>query len=95
VAASLVDDAYRIEDGVAVEVLYHLLKDEGLYLGLSSAINVAAAVKLAREGGPGQVITTILCDGGARYASKLYNAAWLTEQKLTPTAKGLEFIERL
>jgi cysteine synthase A len=95
VAASLVDDAYRIDDRVAVEVLYHLLKDEGLYLGLSSAINVAAAVRLAREGGRGQVITTILCDGGARYASKLYNPAWLAEQQLTPVAKGLEFIERL
>ena len=95
VAAALVDDAYRIDDQVAVEVLYHLLRDEGLYLGLSSAINVAGAVKLARERGPGQVITTVLCDGGARYASKLYNSAWLAEQNLTPTARHLEFLDRL
>lgn len=95
VALSQVDDAYRIDDSVAVEVMYHLLRAEGLYLGLSSGINVAAAVKLARERGPGQVITTILCDGGARYASKLYNPAWLAEQNLTPVAKGLEFLERL
>jgi Cysteine synthase len=95
VAEALVDDAYRVDDSTAVEVLYHLLRAEGLYLGLSSAINVAGAVKLARERGPGQVIVTILADGGGRYASKLYNPAWLAEQKLTPTAKGLEFVERL
>ncbi len=95
VVASLVDDAYRIADPVAVEVVYHLLRDEGLYLGLSSGINVAAAVKLARERGPGQVITTILPDGGARYASKLYNPTWLAEQKLTPVAKKLEFLDQL
>ena len=95
VSLAQVDDAYRIDDSVAVEVLYHLLRAEGLYLGLSSAINVAAAVKLARERGPGQVITTILCDGGARYASKLFNPAWLAEQKLTPTARALEFLDRL
>ncbi|AHF93231.1 cysteine synthase [Opitutaceae bacterium TAV5] len=95
VAASLVDDAYRIGDPVAVEVLYHLLRREGLYLGLSSAINVAGALRLARERGPGQVIVTVLCDGGARYASKLYNPAWLAEQKLTPVSEGLEFLDRL
>ena len=95
VAASLVDDAYRIADPVAVEFVYHLLRHEGLYLGLSAAINVAGAVKLARERGPGQVIVTILCDGGSRYASKLYNPVWLAENQLAPTATGLEFLERL
>ena len=95
VASSLVDDAYRIPDPVAVEFVYHLLRKEGLYLGLSSAINVAAAVKLARERGPGQVIATILCDGGSRYASKLYNPTWLAEQNLTPKATALEFLDQL
>lgn len=95
VAAALVDDAYRISDSIAVEVLYHLLRAEGLYLGLSAAINVAGAVKLARERGPGQVIVTLLCDGGARYASKLFNPAWLAEQKLTPVSRGLEFLVNL
>ena len=95
VAAALVDDAYRIPDNLAVEILYHLLRAEGLYLGLSAAINVAGAVKLARERGPGQVIVTLLCDGGARYASKLFNPAWLAEQKLTPVARGLEFLDNL
>lgn len=95
VAASLVDEAYRIPDPVAVEIVYHLLRDEGLYLGLSSGINVAGALKLARERGPGQTIVTILCDSGARYASKLYNPAWLAEKNLTPKAKGLEFLQEL
>jgi cysteine synthase A len=95
VASALVDDAYRIPDPVAVEIVYHLLRREGLYLGLSSAINVAGAVKLARERGPGQVITTVLCDGGARYASKLYNPAWLAAQSLTPHATGLDFLALL
>jgi cysteine synthase A len=95
VAAARVDDAYRIADPVAVEMTYHLLRAEGLYLGLSSAINVAGAVKLARERGPGQVIATILCDGGGRYASKLYNPVWLREQGLEPKAQGLEFLAEL
>jgi cysteine synthase A len=72
-----------------------LLRAEGLYLGLSAAINVAGAVKLARERGPGQVIATILCDGGGRYASKLYNPAWLREQGLEPKSQGLEFLTQV
>ena len=89
------DDAYRIPDGVAVEMLYHLLHAEGLFLSLSSAINVCGAVKLAKEGGRGQVIATILCDSGSRYVSRLYNPEWLKQKGLTPTAKGIEFLERL
>jgi cysteine synthase len=90
-----IDDAYRIRDDLAVEMLYHLLHAEGLFLSLSSAINVCGAVKLAREGGPGQVIATILCDSGSRYVSRLYNPQWLQAKGLTPKAKGLEFLERL
>ena len=59
-----------------------MLRDEGLCLGLSSGINVAGAVRLARELGPGKTIVTILCDTGFRYLSTLYNAEWLR-------AKGL------
>ena len=95
VVAALVDDACRIPDPVAVEFVYHLLRAEGLYLGLSAAINVAGAVKIARERGRGQTIVTILCDGGSRYASKLFNPVWLNEQNLTPRATGLEFVEQL
>jgi cysteine synthase A len=90
-----IDDAYRIADGVAVEMLYHLLRDEGLFLSLSSAINVCGAAKLAREGGPGQKIVTVLCDSGSRYVSRLYNPDWLAEKQLTPRAKGLEFLENI
>ena len=90
-----IDQAYRISDDVAVEMLYHLLHAEGLFLSLSSAINVCGAVKLAKEGGSGQVIATILCDAGSRYVSRLYNPEWLAQKGLTPKAKGLEFLERL
>src|SRR3984893_1799389 len=90
-----IDDAYRIRDDVAVEMLYHLLLAEGLFLSLSSAINVCGAVKLARSGGRGQGIATILCDSGSRYVSRLYNPQWLEEKRLTPKSKGLEFLDRI
>jgi cysteine synthase A len=90
-----IDDAYRIRDDVAVEMLYHLLLTEGLFLSLSSAINVCGAVKLARLGGPGQVIVTILCDSGSRYVSRLYNPHWLEQKGLTPKSRGLDFLERV
>lgn len=90
-----IDDAYRITDDVAVEMLYHLLQAEGLFLSLSSAMNVCGAVKLARERGPGQVVATILCDSGSRYVSRLFNPKWLAEKGLTPKSVGLEFLNRL
>jgi cysteine synthase len=90
-----IDDAYRIADDLAVEMLYHLLHAEGLFLSLSSAINVCGVVKLARERGPGQVVATILCDSGSRYVSRLFNPKWLAEKNLTPKSKGLEFLDRL
>ena len=55
-----------------------------MFLGLSSGINVAGAIRLAREQGPGQTIVTFLCDSGARYQSKIFNAAWLKEHALDP-----------
>lgn len=90
-----VDDAYRFGDPVVMEMMYFLLKHEGLFLGSSSAINVCGAVKLARKRGPGQTIVTMLCDGGQRYMSKIYNAEWMKQQGLTPKAKGLEFLDML
>lgn len=77
-----VDIAYRIEDQTALTILYQLLREEGLFLGLSSGINIAGAVRLARERGPGQVITTLLCDSGGRYMSKIFNKDWLTAHDL-------------
>ena len=71
-----VDRAWRIPDQDALTILYQLVREEGLFLGLSSGINIAGAVRLALERGPGQTIATILCDSGAKYQSKLYNAEW-------------------
>jgi cysteine synthase A len=79
-----VDRAYRIPDQEAVTIIYQLLREEGLFLGLSSGINLAGAVHLARERGPGQTIVTILCDSGLKYQSKLFNPAWLKEHNLDP-----------
>ncbi len=90
-----IDDAFRIGDPVILEMLHFLLKYEGLFLGSSSALNVCGAVKLARQRGPGQVIVTPLCDGGQRYLSRLFNPEWLSEKKLTPQARGLEFLKQL
>ena len=64
------------------------MREEGLSLGGSSGINVAGAIRLARELGPGHTVVTVLCDGAARYASKLFNPAFLTEHGL-PTPDWL------
>ncbi len=90
-----VDAAYRIADDVGVEAVYHLLRHEGLFLGLSSGINVCGALKAAKEGGRGQTIVTILCDSGARYLSRLFNPDWLREKGLGPKAQALEFLDRI
>jgi cysteine synthase A len=78
-----------------MEMHNYLLKKEGLFLGSSAAINVCGAVKQARKGGKGQVIVTVLCDGGQRYLSRLFNPEWLKERGLLPKAKGLEFLSML
>lgn len=72
-----IDTAYQIGDGEALPLLFDLLKEEGLCLGGSSAINIAGAVRLARELGPGHTIVTVLCDGGQHYRSRLYNPVLL------------------
>ena len=77
-----IDHAWRISDTEMVETIFELAKHEGLVLGGSSGINVAGAVKLARELGPGHTIVTVLCDYGSRYQSKLYNPAFLREHNL-------------
>ncbi|MCP1677095.1 cysteine synthase A [Natronocella acetinitrilica] len=76
------DDAYSIPDQEAVSMVYRLLHEEGLFLGSSSGVNVVAAVRLARDLGPGHTIATILCDGGSRYYSRLFNAEWLAGKGL-------------
>jgi cysteine synthase A len=77
-----VDCAWRIPDQDALTILYQLLREEGLFLGLSSGINIAGAVRLARDRGPGQTIVTILCDSGAKYQSRLFNPEWQTANGL-------------
>ena len=88
-AGAPIDDAVRVDDATALTILFRLLKEEGLYLGGSTGINVAAAVMLARELGPGHTIVTVLCDGGDRYRSRLFNADWL-RQKGLPVPPWLE-----
>ncbi|MCR9177110.1 MAG: cysteine synthase A [Alphaproteobacteria bacterium] len=77
-----VDFACQVTDSEMCPIVFDLLKDEGLCLGGSSGINVMGAIKLAEEMGPGHVIVTILCDGGSRYQSKLFNPAFLKEKGL-------------
>lgn len=80
--AAVVDVAYQIHDKDALPFIFNLLQHEGLCLGGSSAINIAGAVNLAKELGPGHTIVTILCDYGNRYQSKLFNPAFLRRMKL-------------
>jgi cysteine synthase A len=77
-----IDDAERIPDAEALEQIFDLLIHEGLSVGTSSGINVAAAVRVAKTLGPGHTIVTVLCDGGARYASKLFNSEFLRSKHL-------------
>ena len=77
-----IDDAFNIPDRELLPVLWDLIGNEGLYLGASSGINVAGAVRLAREMGPGHRIVTILCDSASRYESKLFNPDFLRDKDL-------------
>lgn len=77
-----IDLAYRITDEEALPVLFDLIEHEGLVLGGSTAINVVGAMRLARDLGPGKTVVTVLCDGGQRYQSKLFNPAFLREKNL-------------
>ncbi|QIF03996.1 cysteine synthase A [Roseimicrobium sp. ORNL1] len=84
VEGTTADAAYRIDDQTALTIINQLRREEGIFVGLSSGINVGGAVRLAKERGPGQTIVTILCDSGHKYQSKLYNHAWLAENGLDP-----------
>ena len=77
-----VDDAYRIPDSEALPLVFDLLRNEGLCLGGSSGINVAGAIRLARDLGPGHTVVTILADSGTRYQSKLFNPEFLKSKGL-------------
>ncbi len=83
------DFAYRVPDAEGLEIMFDLLEHEGLCMGLSTGINVAGAVRMAKEMGPGHTIVTILCDYGTRYQSKLWNPEFLRSKNL-PTPDFLE-----
>ena len=84
-----VDLAYQISDEEAVRIVFDLVEHEGLLVGGSTGVNIAGAIRLARELGPGHTIVTLLCDSGSRYASKLFNPAFLRSKAL-PVPAWLE-----
>ena len=79
---ALLDDAFQINDTDALNIVFDLLRDDGLCLGSSSGINVAGAIELGKKMGPNKIIVTILCDSGTRYASKLFNREFLKSKGL-------------
>ncbi len=79
-----IDDAIQIDDREAIRVIYQLMEKDGLFMGGSVGINVGAAVALAKHMGAGHTIVTVLCDGGSRYQSKLFNRDWLASKELLP-----------
>jgi cysteine synthase len=84
-----IDDAERIPDAEALEQIFAVLIHEGLSVGTSSGINIAAAVRVAKTLGPGHTVVTILADGGSRYQSKLFNPPFLRGKGL-PVPAWLE-----
>jgi cysteine synthase len=77
-----VDDALQVDDREAIRIVYQLLERDGIFVGGSVGINVGAAVQIAKQMGPGHTIVTVLCDGGSRYQSKLFNREWLASKGL-------------
>jgi cysteine synthase len=90
-----VDDAVHVEDPQTVRYVYRLLNEEGLFLGSTSGINVAAAVQVAHQLGPGHTVVTVLCDGGAKYQSRLFNSEWLAQKGLAAYAGEPSGSERI
>jgi cysteine synthase A len=84
------DTAVHVNDAECVKYVYRLLREEGLFLGSTSGVNVAAAVQVARRLGPGHTIVTILCDTGAKYQSRLFDRKWLAEKGLTESIQSVD-----
>jgi cysteine synthase A len=78
-----IDRAIRATDAQAIEMAHWLLENEGIFVGGSSGLNVFGAASIAKELPAGSTVVTILCDGGQRYLSRIFNDAWLREQALT------------
>ncbi|HZF15772.1 MAG TPA: cysteine synthase A [Steroidobacteraceae bacterium] len=87
-AGAPIDEALSITDPEAVHFTYRLLREEGLFLGSSSGVNVAGAVRIARRLGPGHTVVTVLCDGGSKYGTRIYDRSWLEERGLARFADG-------
>ena len=85
---ALIDDAFQTDDTEALNLVFDLIENQKIILGGSSGINIAGAIKLARQMGPGKTIVTILCDHGKRYASKIFNKEFLKSKDL-PVPKWL------
>jgi len=85
-AGTAIDDAVQVTDQEMVTMVYRLLREDGWFFGSSTGINVAAAVKVAERLGPGHTVVTILCDGGGKYQSRLFNPAYLAERGLSADA---------
>lgn len=83
------DRAYRIPDAESVQIVFNLLREEGLCIGGSAGVNVAGAIRLAHDLGPGHTVVTLLCDSGTRYQSKLFNPEFLRSRQL-PVPSWLE-----
>ena len=84
------DDAMCVDDQAMIDMVFHLARHDGLFVGTSSGLNVAAAWRLARtHQGSGKTIVTVLCDSGSRYASRLLNPAWRAEKGLAPRPLAL------
>jgi cysteine synthase len=88
------DFSYRIPDAEALPIVFDLLADEGICMGGSTGVNIAGAMRMAQDMGPGKTIVTILCDYGSRYQSKLYNPAFLKEKGL-PVPQWLDTAPRM
>jgi cysteine synthase len=91
-AGAPVDDALRVDDRTWAEMAHWLVREEGLFVGGSAALNVAAAARYSRTLPAGSVVVTMLCDGGERYRSRLYDPEWLRENGVTPQATDLAFL---
>ncbi|TPX55284.1 hypothetical protein PhCBS80983_g05453 [Powellomyces hirtus] len=93
VAGGYVDEAVHVNDREAVEMSRYLVRKDGLFVGSSSAVNCVAAVRVARQLGPGHTIVTMICDHGTRHLTKFWSDSYIEAQGLTPRATGLEFLE--
>jgi cysteine synthase A len=91
---SMLDGAIHVPDSETIDMVFRLLHEEGLLVGASSALNVVAACKLAERLGPGKKIVTILCDGGGRYASRLFSRSWIELKGFNIPPKYQKYLSR-